>query len=506
MHQRVLRLMTVCWIAAGILGLNDPKPSAMLVVVFHREGLVTPEFNAPEIENTKLMRDLGINKLTPHGKRQLHDLGLIIRKEYPELLEKTHKEKDTFVASLRGDKYVSAVYSFMSGMTINSDEVRIDKFDSRVKPPYHEPLNDIINQITYNTSLPDGIEFRSIHRYSTRGLVKDFDMIDATNPKECKNLSHYTGYQNSDFDFLQFVSARTSIIQEILADYPIQVLYNHEAAFNKRRSMAIIEYVRLGKILGIYQTTKEADDYLAGVVKAGITLAFKDNKAFKLAASQSLRQAADMIKNRSEGITETKIAALSMSASVMTAIFQALGLVDLDCARQTFNKMKVGDTFTKLKDCGDFPDFSSNLVLELVKEDSSQGHFVNCRLNGVYVNVCKDRAANESPYSCPLTAFLELVDKETEADWQTYCESKKERKEDMFEKEMLTVIILLTVFFVLTLVSISCVLKIYINDEKPKDDLKTAIPEFASFDNVKSHDTYEPSSDELGRRLNVKLS
>lgn len=272
----------------------------------------------------------------------------------------------------------------------------------------------------------------------------------------------------------------------------------------------LCDYVYLNSILN--ETTKITDDNKAYEFFKRIrqVLFYLDkfpnlHKSLNLTVSPILNETLHILnkkartKNSSKNQEERKLIYYSSSDSVIAGMMWFFDQVDLNCIPRNIKEHKS-------EACKEIPDFSSNFIIELLESKEEKKFYVRVRYEGLDIKPCASTmTTSEGKKVCELEAFIEEMQRKIDNDWQANCGIENPRESDEYAANVFLIMVLMTSFFALTVISIIFVLRNYM--KKDKGFSKNMLTDYLSFDQPSS-----PLEEEFNldmpdnKRVNVKMS
>ena len=486
----------------------------LMIIIFAREGISTPEIKTKTLVKTEALKRLGSGNLTPEGERQLYYLGLLIRDEYKSIFEGKIEQKDMFIASLSTATNFDSAISLMSGMIQDPTELPFKKNDPRTLPSY-TVSKDIIDSIDFTTPLPSNLDLFTMHKITRDGVAsKDYLFFDASNNLDCPKFEQYLGdykeIQNQIMiSYLNGLSDFNEMLEEVKSEIP-GLDIDAQNKTNITMVDELCDYVYLNSILN--ETTKITDGNNAYEFFKRIrqVLFYLDkfpnlHKSLNLTVSPILNETLHILnkkartKNSSKNQEERKLIYYSSSDSVIAGMMWFFDQVDLNCIPRNIKEHKS-------EACKEIPDFSSNFIIELLESKEEKKFYVRVRYEGLDIKPCASTmTTSEGKKVCELEAFIEEMQRKIDNDWQANCGIENPRESDEYASNVFLIMVLMTSFFALTVISIIFVLRNYM--KKDKGFSKNMLTDYLSFEHPSSPLEEEFNLDMSdNKRVNVKMS
>lgn len=449
--------------------------SLEMVLIFFKEGVSTPGGSSSVVANCSIMKEFGSEILLPNGKRQLHRLGVMIRKEYATFLDRRINPTEMVLSAMKRAISLDSMFALLSGLLTDPRPITRAKDDPVLLPRFPiEP--SIIKEIDFDSALPANQTVFNYKRYSRSEQVKDFSLFDLSSVSgECPNFRKYVGVESKDTDSLlkSYTEKESSSILESILKlkeyYPcITIGRDILAPDNLDDLTDFVNAMQYQNLTNTFKAGLPAYDVLERTRQVLYSLYEEKyyEKVYKLTASSSILELARLLRKKASGKTQNddpyleKLAVFSGSDNLLTSLLWVVGNLDASCYTRHLNNS------ANLDKCPKMPNFASNLIFELVRT-TSDSFFVKVRYNGNYLRVCPLNP--EIPietlvklgFPCELDEFLKIVIARIETDWRIACGVPTESTKDNYSQTVTLMVVFLIVFFVLTLLTVVFVMCYY---------------------------------------------
>lgn len=415
----------------------------------------------------------GYSTLLPNGMRQMYNLGLSLRNDYPKLLGKGLDSRQyesysdsSVVASL-------SATSFYAALNKSSGLLEIDRKDFDKLYPFtrnstkHTALDSAVK---FSSGLPPEMEVLSI-RHSEDGeqrFVKDFRETCPTFDNLYRFASR-TGFDEAGktvFNISEELSFLKDNLPLRLSDSTMQKVPLFQAAY----VLDPLHSLEFSSVEGLDGPLKRSYQYFLKIFGLVSVAQYGDKweDYYKWMASPILEEVVSLFKSATKSTNLGQRVLTSYIGDYLTfnSIIQGLQGLNRSCF------VKVAESADgDINSCGPLALVTSNYVLELVKTDNQ--YFVNTRFEGEYVDVCKsEETLTNGKFSCPLKAWTKKVSQRIYPDWRDQC-IKANPKQDNQQAMLGVVVLLLGIFFLLAvavLVALALFFKKSPHDEEIGDD------------------------------------
>lgn len=445
-----------------------------MVLIFFKEGISTPTYDSPVVENCPMVKDFGPYTLLPQGKRQLHRLGAMIRKEYAGFLDRRINPTEMVLSAMKKPISLDSMFALLSGLLTDPRPITRAKDDPVLLPKFPVEAS-IIKAIDFDSALPANQTVFNYKRYSKSDQVKDFILFDLSSTSgECPNFRKFIGVQSEENGGLlkYYIDKESSSIlgsiMKLKEYYPcITVVRDALSPENLDDLTDFVNAVQYYNLTNTFKAGVPAYDILERTRQVLYSLYEEKyyEKIYKLTASSSILEVARLLKKKASGKPLVddpyleKLAVFSGSDNLLTSLLWVVGNLDAACYTRHLNSS------TSLDKCPKMPNFASNVIFELVS--STDSYFVKVRYNGNYLRVCPlnpdvpiDTLAKLG-FPCELDEFLKIVLGRIENDWRVACGIPNETPKDNYSQTVTIMVVFLIVFFGLTLLTVVFVMCYY---------------------------------------------
>ncbi len=425
------------------------------------EGISTPSDRAivPESklnDGSEKWLGVGWDQLTSNGKRQMYQLGVALREDYPELLGGGLSGSQIFVHCDGNSKSTSSATSLLSAIVSNSKTDIIDlPIDKRLYPFLQN--QSIINQLSREASFPKALPFTRDLAFIT--APDKTDPKFRLNPNEvCPKFFHGAALTKR---FLQDIYRRIGHLSDesdtMYEKLMIKKKYSKETSQNDTSPLAL-NIIFLGEYLlaRVYADNEidpsvVSDDFLEKLKFAmnyySLHSTGNDHEdRFRLASTPLLQSIQSVLHDvgqtkRIIGLQGRRLHLYSGNIATLVGLQDTLIGINNTCVDLE------ASTGVKEPGCANLPGYSSSMIFEVV--DINDQTFVRTRLDGEYVKTCA-RDTTEPRFSCPIDDWQGYVSNKILKDWQKQCMETPTTVEP--HKALFTAVILMCLGFILVII------------------------------------------------------
>lgn len=457
-----------------------------MIVVFFKEGISTPASESSIVEKCDMVKTFGANTLLPQGKRQLHRLGVMIREQYEEFLDRKINPTELALASMKKPVHLDSMFALLSGLLTDPRPILRDKNDPVLLPKFPVDL-DTINSIDFDSALPANQTVFNYKRYSKSDQVKDFSLFDLSSTSgECPKFKEFVGLKEEDSQSLlnYYIKKESGSILESIVKLKqeylcVNISQDSLSTESLDEITDFLNTVQFQNLTNIMKPGVPAFDVLERTRQV-LYILYEEKyyeKIYKLTASSSILELTRLLKrkaSRSVGPEDPyleKLGVFSGSDNLLTSLLWVLGNLDATCYTRNLNNSIALDKCPKL------PNFASNMVFEL-HSGNAERWFVKVRYNGKYLRVCPLNAdisvedQSKSGFPCELDQFIQRVVAKIEPEWKAACGAPVETPKDNYSQTVTLMVVFLIVFFVFTLLAVVFVLYYYTKTSKSPNSSK----------------------------------
>lgn len=432
----------------------------------------------------------GFGTLQPNGMRQMYNLGLSLRKDYPKLLgegldprQYESYSDSTLLASLSAS-------SFYAALNKSSNQLEIDRTDYDKLYPFtrdRSKQQQLEAAIKFDSGLPPNMEVISIRHSEDEEerFAKGFRAVCPTFDNLYRFASR-TGFEElgkNVFNITEELNFLKNNLPLRLSDSTIQKLPLAQAAY----VLDPLHSIEFSSPEGLSAPLKRSYEYFLKIFGFVSVAQYSDRweDYYKWIASPILQEVSSLFTSAAkESNTKSRVLTSYIGDHLtFNSIIQALQGFNRSCFEKVAESSN-GD----VKSCGPRALVTSNYILELVKSDTQ--YFVNTRFEGEYVDVCKsEEVLKNSKFSCPLKVWTKKITEGIYPEWKEKC-IKQNSNEDNQQAMIGVVILLLGIFFFLAvavLIALALFFKKSPHDEEIGDSAE---------DNKKTKDLNHSSSNE----------
>ncbi len=378
--------------------------------VFVRGGVTAPRSIMSENKTDPLLR-YPRQLLLEAGKRQMYLLGRHIATNYSRLHNFTLSDRSQIkIYSQNESPYIMASRIFVNGL-IPQENKLVNQPKNKLKPEFK---NGVIPDTDFETPLPGALNpiFVSLR------MIEQVDYFFKLSSRyTCPNIKLNTVTKilqdlNKKFRFADSL-ARIKKLYNLMAKVP--EISNTTTLYEAARVYEYL-YILDSAEPNVVDTTSE--DYLnmKKCYETYYTCVVSPPEVLRLVTAPTLESVVESINNRTAGIANENIKTRVFLGhdKFMSSLLLALGIINADCSYLPY----LEDRSPSFR-CAEFAYPSSNLIVELWKDDETTERYVRMRHNGDYVNF--DLKESPSNHLYDVKEFIREIQTRVEMSWKEKC-------------------------------------------------------------------------------------
>lgn len=445
----------------GTPGISTPKNSSVLGDEFKRKY-------ANLLSN-------GYGTLSTNGMRQLYNLGLSLREEYPDLLG-GGLDSNQYVSFTEKSMAASLSAScFYAAFNKSSAPLDIGKQSFDKLYPFTRDQTKTANldaRVNFSSALPPTIDVQSVSHSEDDGELFADEFRERCKPVGSNyKFAHRQGFEEAGKSVFN-LSAELSYLNKNL---PLQLSENTINKLPLLQAAYVMEplhSIEYGTAEGLEPQLKRSYQYFSKIYGLASVAQFGDKweDYYKWLGSPILTDVIALFNMAAKSSKPMGRKLTSYIGDYLTfnSIIQALQGLNKACFVRVAEQPE-GD----IGSCGPLALVTSNYVLELVKRDRE--YFVRTRFEGEYIDICNTGGApGADMFECSLKQWADTVNKRIYPDWRDLC-YKQDQIHDT-EAAILGVVVLLLGIFVLLAAAVLVTLALFFKKSPHDEEIGEADP------------------------------